>query len=183
MTPQAVLIELLHRLKARQGTTVYIGERELNEWPADAVEALKSARLLVKARPASRLECPGCERQCYKPVELSPAEDARPARADIICDESEDMGLIPLDMAALEQWRVSSDASPLAAAQALGVTLLPAEAGTQSSRQTRRDAEIRTKYDELARAGKRNYVKEIQRTVGGAESLSDRRIRDIAKGR
>jgi hypothetical protein len=183
MTSQAVLAELLHRLKAQQGAAVYIGGRELSDWPTDAVEALKSARLLVKARPASRLECPGCERQCDKSVELYPAEGARSARAYIICDEPEDMGRIHLALADLEQWRVSGDASPASVAQALGVPLLTAVAGAQPSRQSRRDAAIMAKYEELARAGKRNYVKEIQRTVPGAESLSDRRIRDIVKGR
>jgi len=121
MTPQAVLAELLHRLKA--GASLYIGGRELSDWPAESVAALKSARLLVKARPATRLECPGCEQQCYKPVELYPAEGARPARAYIICDEPEDMGRIQLDLADLEQWRVSGDASPASVAQALGVPL------------------------------------------------------------
>lgn len=183
MTPQAVLAEMLHRLRAKQDAAVYIGRRELSDWPADAVKALKSARLLVKARPASRLVCPGCERQCDKPVELHPAEGARPARAYIICDEPEDIGRIHMDLADLEQWRVSGEASPAAVAQALGVPLLLVEFGAQPSRQAQRDAEIRAKYEELARAGKRNYVKEIQRTVQGAESLSDRRIRDIVKGR
>lgn len=181
MTPQSVLAELLHRLEA--GVTVYIGGRELGEWPADAVVALQSARLLVKARPATRLECPGCEHQCDKPVELYPAEDARPARAYIMCDEPADMGRIPLDLADLEQWRVSGDASPASVARALGVPLLPAKTGVQPSYQSVRDAAIRAKYEELAQHGKRNYVKEIQRTVPGANALGDRSIRRIAHGR
>lgn len=183
MTPQAVLVELVNRLKASGGAAVHIGCSDLSEWPADSVAALKSARLLVKARPVSRLVCPGCERQCDKPVELYPAEGAKSARAYIICDEPEDMGRIHLDLADLEQWRVSGDASPASLARALSVSLPVAVGGAQPSRQSRRDAAISAKYDELARAGKRNYVKEIQRSVPGAESLSDRRIRDIAKYR
>lgn len=62
MTPQAVLIELVNRLKASKGAAVHIGGGELSEWPADSVVALKAARLLVKTRPASPLVCPGCER-------------------------------------------------------------------------------------------------------------------------
>jgi hypothetical protein len=58
-----------------------------------------------------------------------------------------------------------------------------ARAAPKPSRQAQRDDAIRTKYEELAQAGKRNYIKEIQRSVPGAESLSDRRIRDIVKGR
>ena len=88
-----------------------------------------------------------------------------------------------LDLADLEQWRVSIDASPASVAQTLGVLLLPAEAGARPSRQSNRNAAIQTKYAELAALGRRNFVKEIKRTVIGADSLSDRRIRDIAKGR
>lgn len=181
--PEAVLAELVNRLKASQGAAVYIGSGELNEWPAHSVETLKSARLLVRARPASRLVCPGCERQCDKPIELYPAECAKPARAYIICDEPEDMGRIRLNLADLEQWRVSGDASPASVAQALGVPLPPAEPGAQPSRQSGRDAAIQARYVELAGLGRRNFVKDIKRTVPGADSLSDRRIRDIAKGR
>ena len=93
------------------------------------------------------------------------------------------MGRIQLDLADLEQWRMSGDASPAAVAQALGVALLSVEASAQPSRQSGRDAAIKAKYAELAGLGRRNFVKEIKRTVLGADSLSDRRIRDIAKGR
>ncbi len=146
MTPQSVLAELVNRLEASRGAAVHISGGELSGWPAESVAALKSARLLLRARPASRLVCPGCERQCDKPVELYPAEGAKPARAYIIFDEPEDIGRIQLNLAELEQWRVSGDASPASVAQALSLTLLPAVSGAQLSRQTRRDAAIRAKY-------------------------------------
>jgi len=182
MTPEAVLAELVSRLEASCGAAVHVGDSELREWPADSVTALKAARLLVRTRPASRLVCPGCERQCDKSVDLYPAEDAKPARAYIICDEPEDMGRIQLDLANLEQWRISGDATPASVAQALGVSSLPAKVA-KPSRQSDRDAAIRAKYAELAALGKRNFVKEIQRTVPGAGLLSERRIRDIVKDR
>lgn len=183
MTPQAALVELLNRLEATRGAAVFIGAEELREWPAESVTAMKSARLLVRARPASRLVCPGCERQCDKPVDLYPAEGAKPARAYIICDEPEDMGRIELNLADLEQWRVSGDATAATVAKALGVPLPPVKADAQQTRQSGRDAAIRAKYEELARDGKRNYVKEIKRTVQGADSLDDRSIRRIVHGR
>lgn len=182
MTPETVLAEVVNRLEASRGAAVYVGGSELGEWPADSVAALKAARLLVKARPASRLVCPGCERQCDKSVDLYPVEDAKPARAYIICDEPEDMGRILLDLGDLEQWRVNGDTTPASVAQTLGVPLLPAKVA-KPSRQSDRDAAIKSKYAELTALGKRNFVKEIQRTVPGAGSLSARRIRDIAKGR
>lgn len=182
MTPETVLAVLVNRLEASCGAAVHVGGSELGEWPADSVAALKAARLLVRARPASRLVCPGCERRCDKSVDLYPAEDAKPARAYIICDEPEDMGRIQLELADLEQWRMSGDATPASVAQALGVPLLPAKVA-KPSRQSDRDAAIKAKYAELAALGKRNFVKEIQRMIPGADLLSGRRIRDIAKGR
>ena len=183
MTPRAILAELLDRLKTQQADALYIGHAELREWPANAIAALTSARLLVSARPTSRLDCPGCERHCRKSVEVYPSEPTRPARAYILCDEPEDMGRIQLDLADLEQWKISGEASPDSFARALGLELPANVTKPQADRQLRRNAAIKAKYEELARAGNRNYVKEIPRTVPGAKSLSDRRIRDIVKGR
>lgn len=82
MTPQAALAELLERLAAQQGAAVHIGNDELNTWPAEAVAAMKSARLLVKARPASSIVCPGCEENC-PPCRLKSSLRRRTARAGI----------------------------------------------------------------------------------------------------
>ena len=182
MTPQAVLIDLLARVAASGGEPMFIGAQELSEWPATAVAAMKAQKLLVRARPATSVVCPGCERQCVMPVHAVPAQIAD-SRAFVVCDKRSDINRVNVPIAHLEQWRVSGDASPASVAQAMGVPLPPPATGAQPSRRSRRDAEIRAKYAELARAGRRNYVKEIQRTVLGAESLSDRRIRDIVKGR
>jgi hypothetical protein len=59
MTPQAALIELLARVGARNGAAVFISAEELSEWPAAAVAAMKSKKLLAKARPAVSVVCPG----------------------------------------------------------------------------------------------------------------------------
>ena len=130
MTPQAALTELLDRLAAQQGAAVNIGGDELNTWPADAVAAMKSARLLVKARPASSIVCPGCERECSMPVEVFPVEDERPARAFIFCDKPEDMGRIPVEMNSLERWQVTGGTLAAAVGQLLGLTKPPQHDGT-----------------------------------------------------
>jgi hypothetical protein len=79
----------------------------------------------VKAPPASEISCPGCERQCTKEVEVSPAEDNRQARALVVCDEPEDMGLIPVELNALKQWKISGEALAGALAKLLGLTKSP----------------------------------------------------------
>lgn len=109
MTQRTVLTELLDRLSAKQGTAVSIGSDELELWPADAVAVLKAARILVKSQPAFRVVCPGCERHCLKPVEVMPAEDSRPARIFIVCNEPEDFGLIAIQSLDLERWQITGD--------------------------------------------------------------------------
>jgi hypothetical protein len=51
MTPQAALIELLAR-GARNGAAVFVSAEELSQWPVAAVAAMKSQKLLARARPA-----------------------------------------------------------------------------------------------------------------------------------
>jgi len=130
MTPQAALLELLDRLAVQQGATVHVGNDELNSWPAGAVATMKSARLLVKARYASSIVCPGCEEQCPKPVEIHPAEKSRPTRALIVCNEPADLGLIPVELRSLEQWRITGEGLAGAVARLLGYNKPPEQDGT-----------------------------------------------------
>lgn len=130
MTPQAALTDLLDRLEALQGAVVHVSGDELNTWPADAVAAMKSARLLVKARPASNIVCPGCEEHCVKPVDVFPAEDGRSARAFVNCDEPQDMGRIPVELNKSEQWRITGEGLAVAVGRLLGFTKPPHQDGT-----------------------------------------------------
>ncbi len=110
MTPQAALIELLGRVGASQGAAVLINDDELNLWPSAAVAAMKTQRLLAKARPASSAICPGCERDCVMPVHVLTAEGSRPARAFIVCDKRDDTSRVPVPLTKLTQWQCSADA-------------------------------------------------------------------------
>jgi hypothetical protein len=183
MTAADVLADLLARVAASKGQALFIGAQELSEWPAAAVATMKAQKLLVRARPAASVECPGCERACAMPIHVVPGPQGGASRAFVVCDKRDDINRVSVPIAYLEQWRVSGDISPASVAQALGVPLPTSVAGARLSRQSGRDAAIRGKYEELANAGKRNYVKEIQRTVQGAESLDPRSIRRIVHGR
>jgi hypothetical protein len=130
MTPQAALVELLHRLGARYGAAVYIISDELIGWAAETVAAMKSGRLLVKARAASGIVCPGCEQRCPMPVEVHPAEDSRTARTFIVCNKPEDSGRIAVELGTLEQWQINGGTLAGAVARLLGLNKQSPKADT-----------------------------------------------------
>lgn len=181
MTREELLEHLLARLSRTMEPVVFSAD-EVRQWPDGTHAALMTTGALQRMPPAQIIECDGCEKNCFKPVHARKRADGRGAAAFITCDEPEDLGRIRVELTRLEQWQARGGVAASALAQALGCPIPPEVAG-RAPRQSNRDAAIKAKYDELMRLGKRNFVKEIQRTVPGAESLSDRRIRDIAKGR
>ncbi len=119
MTPQAALIELLARVGVCNGAAVLVSAEELSQWPAAAVAAMKSQKLLAKARPAASAICPGCERACTMPVYTVPA---RP-QSFIVCDKRSDINRVPLSAARLVQWRSDAEAVREFIARSLGLRL------------------------------------------------------------
>jgi hypothetical protein len=119
MTPQAALIELLARVGVCNGAAVLVSAEELSQWPAAAVAAMKSQKLLAKARPAASAICPGCERACTMPVYTVPA---RP-QSFIVCDKRSDINRVPLSAARLMQWRSDAEAVRGFIAGSLGLRL------------------------------------------------------------
>jgi hypothetical protein len=109
MTPQAALIELLARVGARNGAAVLVSAEELSEWPAAAVVAMKSQKLLARARPASSVVCPGCERECVMSVHTLAAGLHGPA-SFIVCDKRDDINRVPVSAKRLMQWRCDAGA-------------------------------------------------------------------------
>ncbi len=109
MTPQAALIELLGRVGAANGSAVLISTEELDQWPAAAVSALKSQNLLLKARPATSVVCPGCEEECSMPVETRTRANA-PATFFVVCDKRSDTSRVAIAAAQLAQWRCDAQA-------------------------------------------------------------------------
>jgi len=109
MTPEAVLIELLERVNAERGAAVLVSDHELRHWPVEAVAALKSQRLIVKARPATSVVCPGCEQECVMPVHTPPGKSKKPS-SFIVCDKRDDINRVSISPERLTQWRCSTDA-------------------------------------------------------------------------
>ncbi len=108
MTPQSVLIEVLERIGAKRGTAVVISDHELTQWPNAVVSAMKSQRLLTKARPASSAVCAGCERECVMPVHVLTNSATAPS-AFVVCDKRFDINRVTVPVSQLEQWQTSGD--------------------------------------------------------------------------
>ena len=109
MTPQSALTELLARVGAAQGAAVLVNEEELSQWPAAVVAAMKSQKLLAKARPAASAICPGCERECVMLVH-TPSTATGTMASFIICDKRSDINRVPVPVSWLGQWRCDADA-------------------------------------------------------------------------
>ena len=108
MKPVDVLIELLDRVGANQGAAILVNDDELRQWPSEAVKAMKSQKLVARARPAASAICPGCEQQCVMPVHTLPAA-ARSAASFIVCDKRSDINRVPVSASRLIQWQCNAD--------------------------------------------------------------------------
>jgi len=119
MTPQSALAELVARLGAHRGAAVLIADAELGRWPAAGVAALKSQKLMVKARAAASTVCPGCEQACTMPVHS--LRRAGGAHSFIVCDKRSDINRVPISHTQLLQWRCDVEAVCAFIAASLGV--------------------------------------------------------------
>jgi hypothetical protein len=108
MTPMDALLELLGRVGACQDASVLVNDEELRQWPKAAVKAMKSQRLIVKARPASSVICPGCESNCVMPVNTLPASVGKPS-SFIVCDKRSDINRVQVYPGRLIQWQCNAD--------------------------------------------------------------------------
>jgi hypothetical protein len=108
MKPVEALIELLDRVGANHGAAVLVNDDELRQWPSEAVKAMKSQRLVTKARPAASVICPGCEQECVMPVHTVPAT-TRSAVSFIVCDKRSDINRVPLSAGRLIQWQCDAE--------------------------------------------------------------------------
>jgi hypothetical protein len=106
MTPLEVLVELVDRLGGCGGTAVLISEAEFGRWLGEAVHALKSQRIITKAKAADSAVCPGCEEECVMPVVTLPSGEGA-VRSFILCEQRDDTNRVPVATDQLLQWRCS----------------------------------------------------------------------------
>jgi hypothetical protein len=120
MTPQETLIELLDRVGAAQGGSVTVSDEELRQWPSAAVRAMKSQKLIAKARPATSVVCPGCEEECVMAVHTLPAA-SRNSTSFIVCDKRSDINRVAVSAEKLTRWRCDANAVARFLADSLGL--------------------------------------------------------------
>lgn len=107
MRPIDALLELFWRVAACCGDKVLVNDEEVCQWPLAAVRAMKSQKLIKKARPASSAICPGCEQECLMPVySLGGTKANEPF---IVCDKRSDTNRVVVPAERLFQWQCSAE--------------------------------------------------------------------------
>lgn len=114
------LLELLGRVGACGNAAVLVNDEELLQWPRAAVKAMKSQRLIIKARPASSATCPGCESNCVMPVHTLSTTTGKPS-SFIVCEKRSDINRVPVRGERLIQWQCSADLVSGFVASSLGL--------------------------------------------------------------
>ena len=102
----AVLVELLSRLRALRGGAVTVAAADLRGWASSAVAALQSAGLLVPGPPAASIVCDGCEEACVRPVHVV-ARASGEAAAFVLCHLRDDIDRVPVALDDLARWRLT----------------------------------------------------------------------------
>ena len=107
MKADAVFASIKSRFAGTKVARILITADEVAEWPRGLFDKLRVDKRLTPAEPAQTLECRGCERACFMPVNVMQAEGNRPARAFIACDKPENYGRVRVEFPRLHQWQLT----------------------------------------------------------------------------
>jgi hypothetical protein len=129
MTESELLEQIVERLALSEVGAEIFGTIDARQWPDGALASLVKAKVFRPAQPAQVIECDGCEKSCFKPVHIRPEERARAPYAFIACDESEDMGRIPVELGRLKQWQITGETLAGAVVGLLGLSKPPVAEG------------------------------------------------------
>ena len=119
INPLQVVLERLGYADPAKG--VFFFWDEVKDWPAGALDVLMTSGLLQQAQLRDAIECDGCEENCInKPVVVYLAQDDKPGRAFIVCDEPNDMGRIRVSFDRMRQWQTTGELIAAALTKLLG---------------------------------------------------------------
>lgn len=100
-----VLRELIWCL-GEPGNSV-IGWEQVRYWPSGAIEIFRKAGWLNATTRAETVECPGCEENCFMPVNMRLAPPGQIAAVFIACDKRSEMGNVSIPPLRLQQWQLA----------------------------------------------------------------------------
>ncbi len=106
MTLEDVLEDLINRLEPSGDKT--ISWDQVQRWPEGALEMFQNEGWIKPALFAKSVVCPGCEENCYMPVQAQ-TKNGQPTRIYVACDYRDDMGRIPIPQEMLQQWQITED--------------------------------------------------------------------------
>lgn len=104
MTPQEVMENLLGRIACSEDGVAWFAAHEVQQWPTEAVHALKEQQLLKRSRDANTAVCDGCEEACVLPVQ-SVCNSSGEAISFLLCTLRSDTNRVMVDSSRLRQWR------------------------------------------------------------------------------
>jgi len=104
MTLQDVLQEITACLDEGYSTLSW---EQARYWPKGAIDTLEKAGYIKATTLAETVECPGCEENCFMPVNVYPVEEGKPFRPSVVaCDKRDDIGLVQIEPERLQQWKI-----------------------------------------------------------------------------
>jgi len=98
---------ILERIEGSYPGPALFSASEIDDWPQGSLDHLRIHRILHAVQRAEAAVCPGCSRQCHKPVVVRNGGAGVGRRAFIVCDEEPDFGRQPIDLSSLDQYRAT----------------------------------------------------------------------------
>jgi len=107
MNSLEVMEILLGRVTYSEDGVAWFTAHEMQQWPLEAVEALKGQQLLKRSRDAGTALCDGCEEACVLPVQSVRNGATNEAVLFLLCTLRSDTNRVMVDSSRLRQWRAS----------------------------------------------------------------------------
>jgi hypothetical protein len=98
---------ILERIEGSHPGSALFSGAEIDDWPQGSLDHLRAHCILHAVQRAEAAVCPGCSRQCHKPVVVRNGGPSVGRRAFIVCDEEPDYGRQSIDLRSLDQYRAT----------------------------------------------------------------------------
>lgn len=123
--PDNLLLSLLERLESAQNGIVYLTKDQLDK--ADPLGVLQTAGLIEDSQPLTHVICDGCDWRCPQPVQFRYDAHGTASAAFVMCEESQNMGRISVDLGTLEMRKFTLETMATWLARSLSTNWKPQE--------------------------------------------------------